>query len=102
MTDSDFIALVAAEISRAKTPATAARNAYRVCCAYADQQGMSLREVQLIKPWAPRCYGTDGSWYVSFEAGPYEWAVVASLNVDTKGKVLAEPYYNFDLCFSKV
>jgi hypothetical protein len=39
---------------------------------------------------------------VAFEAGPYEWAIAASLSTDTKGKVLAEPYYSFDLCFSEV
>lgn len=102
MTDQDFIRAVAIAISKSVEPGTAACNVYRVCCEYAREHDMSLREVALRKPGEPRCYGTDGTWYVSFEAGPYEWAVAASLNVDTKGRVLAEPYYSFDLCFSPV
>lgn len=35
---------------------------------------------------------------VSFEAGPYEWAIVASDALGQVG-VFAEPYYSFDLCF---
>lgn len=100
MTDRDFIQTVARAIENAKTPMTAAQAVYRACCVYAHEHRMSLREVSLRKPGETRCYGTDDSWYVSFEAGPYQWAVAASLNVSPKGKVLAEPYYSFDLCFS--
>ena len=39
-----------------------------------------------------------GSWRVSYEAGPHEWAIVASEALCQVG-VFAEPYYSFDLCF---
>ena len=46
------------------------------------------------------CFAREerGGWRVSYEAGPFEWAIVASdalYQVD----VFAEPYYSFDLCF---
>lgn len=40
----------------------------------------------------------DGGYRVSFEAGPYSWAHVASEALCQCG-ILAEPYYSFDLCF---
>lgn len=39
----------------------------------------------------------DG-WRVSFEAGPYSWAHVASEALCQCG-IFAEPHYSFDLCF---
>lgn len=102
MTEQKFIELVAKMISSSKTPSGAAVKVYTICRIAAKAWGMKPDiEVQLRKPGELRCYGTDDSWYVSFEAGPHEWAVAASLNVSPKGKVLAEPYYSFDLCFSK-
>jgi hypothetical protein len=38
------------------------------------------------------------SMRVSWESGPYSWATVASEALCQIG-ILAEPYYNFDLCF---
>jgi hypothetical protein len=40
----------------------------------------------------------NGGWRVSFEAGPYAWAIVASEALCQCG-IFAEPYYSFDLCF---
>jgi hypothetical protein len=37
-------------------------------------------------------------WRVSFEAGPYQWAIVASEALAQLG-IFAEPHYSFDLCF---
>lgn len=103
MTEAEFIKAAARAISASTSPAMAAKRVHTICRVAAKAWGMKPDiEVALRKPGEPRCYGTDGTWYVSFEAGPYEWAVAASLNVDTKGKVLAEPYYSFDLCFSPV
>lgn len=42
--------------------------------------------------------GRNVSIRVSFEAGPYQWAIVASEALAQVG-VFAEPYYSFDLCF---
>lgn len=39
-----------------------------------------------------------GGWRVSWEAGPYSWAYVASEALGQVG-VFAEPHYNFDLVF---
>ncbi len=41
---------------------------------------------------------SDGHWRVSFEAGPYQWAIVASDALGQCG-IFAEPHYSFDLCF---
>lgn len=40
----------------------------------------------------------DKQWRVSWESGPYQWAIVASDALAQVG-ILAEPYYSFDLCF---
>ena len=102
MTEAQFIKAAADAISKATSPSNAARRVYAVCRKAAEAWGMKPDiEVALRRPGEAKCYGTDQSWYVTFEAGPYEWAVAASLNVDTRGKVLAEPYYSFDLSFSK-
>lgn len=39
-----------------------------------------------------------GGWRVSYESGPYAWAIVASEAL-CQLRVFAEPYYNFDLVF---
>lgn len=103
MTESEFIKRAAQAISIASTPRDAARRVYKVCVQAAKAWGMKPDiEVAIRKPGEPRHHSSTGCWSVVFEAGPYQWAVAASLNVDTKGKVLAEPYYSFDLCFSEV
>lgn len=101
MTEQKFIKAVADAIGKATDPEAAAKATYELCCKAAEAWGMKPEiEVGIRKPGEPRHHGDTGCWSVAFEAGPYEWAVAASLNVDTKGKVLAEPYYSFDLCFS--
>ena len=40
----------------------------------------------------------QGQWRVSWESGPYQWAIPASDALFQVG-ILAEPYYSFDLCF---
>ena len=103
MTEKEFIKAVANAISNAKTCEAAALNTYEVCCKAAEAWGMKPDiEVAIRKPGEPRHFPDPSCWMVCFEAGPYEWAVSASLSTDTKGKVLAEPYYSFDLCFSEV
>lgn len=103
MTESKFIKAVAKAISEAKSCEQAALNTFEVCCKAAEAWGMNPGiEVGIKKPGEPRHHSDEGCWCVTFEAGPYEWAVTASLSIDTKGKVLAEPYYSFDLCFSEV
>lgn len=103
MNEKAFIKAVAEAISKAETPAQAALETYDICCKAAEAWGMNPSiEVGIKKPGEPRHFADDSCYTVVFEAGPWEWAVTASLSVDTKGKVLAEPYYSFDLCFSEV
>jgi hypothetical protein len=102
MNEREFIKAISAAISKAATPAQAALDTYEVCCKAAESWGMNpLIEVGIKKPGEPRHFDDDSCYAVVFEAGPYEWAVAASLNVDTSSKVLAEPYYSFDLCFTE-
>ena len=42
--------------------------------------------------------GDSRFFRVSWESGPYQWAIVASDALGQVG-VFAEPYYSFDLCF---
>lgn len=53
-----------------------------------------------VHAWVPHRAGERGNcWGVSWEAGPYEWAISASfLIMDLTGR-LVEPHYSFDLCF---
>ena len=41
----------------------------------------------------------SGCWRVIWEAGPFEWAIVASLTFMMTNKWYTEPHYSFDLCF---
>lgn len=97
----DFSQRIARIISEHKTPAGAAKAVYRECRLFAAQVGMKPDiEVAIKKPGEPRHHDHTDCWSVVFEAGPYDWAVEASLNVG-KGAVYVEPYYSFDLNFYK-
>lgn len=48
---------------------------------------------------AERGYGRQ--WQVSWEAGPYEWGIVASMDFMFGNGWYTEPYYSFDLCFTE-
>ncbi len=101
MTESEFIKAAAGAISNAANPEQAARDTYETCRKAAEAWGMKPEiEVSIRAPGERRHHDHINCWSVSFEAGPYEWAIAASLSVNTRGKVLAEPYYSFDLCFS--
>ncbi len=101
MTERQFIKSVADAISKATDPEAAAKATYETCCKAAETWGMKPEiEVSIRAPGEPRHHGDIDCWSVAFEAGPYEWAVTASLSVSTRGDVLAEPYYSFDLCFT--
>jgi hypothetical protein len=102
MTGDQFMRKVAKAISNAETPEDAAKATFDLCCKAAEAWGMKPSiECSIKKPGEPRHHSDESCWCVTFEAGPYEWGVTASLSVSTKGKVLAEPYYSFDLCFSE-
>lgn len=95
---SAFANRIAKVIKEHKTPAGAAKAVYRECRLFALASGMNPDiEVSIKKPGEPRHHDNTGCWSVVFEAGPYEWAVEASM--EGGGKVYAEPYYSFDLNF---
>jgi hypothetical protein len=85
---AERVALAAAKRKSPKGRATAAYNAMR-----------DFAEAIGCKPDA-ECFmrSEHGGWRVSFEAGPYSWAMVASDALAQVG-IFAEPHYSFDLCF---
>lgn len=101
MTEDKFIEAVGKAIN-AETPEKAAKAVYKLCCDAAKAWGMDPKiEVGIRAPGEPRHHSETGCWSVAFEAGPYQWAIAASLSVPLPSKVLAEPYYSFDLCLYK-
>ena len=99
MTDTEFTELVATAIKTALTPHAAALAVHALCAAKAKAENMKPDiEVAIHSPGQERHHSHTNCWSVCFEAGPYDWAVDASLNA-FGGKVFAEPYYGFDLSF---
>ena len=102
MTDIEFITRVATAIETAVSPHAAALAVHALCVAKAKDEGMDPDiECAIRAPGEPRHHDQTNCWSVCFEAGPYDWAIDASLNVMFR-KVVAEPYYGFDLSFFEV
>lgn len=102
MRDTQFVALVATAIETAVSPHAAALAVHALCRAKATADGMKPDiECAIRAPGEPRHHEGIDCWSVCFEAGPYDWAVDASLNTMPR-KVVAEPYYGFDLSFYEV
>ena len=88
---ADLAEAVAKAAGRYKTAARQAKAVYEVICKAAAAEGMKPEIECYLRP-------ETGGYRVSFEAGPYSWAIVASEALSQCG-IFAEPYYNFDLCF---
>lgn len=102
MTDSEFTAAVAKAIKAAPSAMQAAVDVYALCVAKAQAEGMKPEiEVAIHRPGQDRHHSDNNCWGVCFEAGPYEWAIDASIDIG-QSRVLAEPYYGFDLSFYDV
>lgn len=98
MTEAEFIEEVRAAMRKAPSPRDAAHRVHAVCRKAATAWGMKPDiEVSLRSPVASKAHGGQRNWHVSFEAGPHDWAVEASMG--SGGKVWAEPYWGFDLYF---
>jgi hypothetical protein len=82
---------VARAVAKRKSPQGRAEAAYTAVCSFATAIGCDPERECFIRP-------EGNGWRVSFEAGPYSWAIVASDALAQVG-VFAEPYYSFDLCF---
>ena len=82
---------VALAANKRKSPKGRASAAYNAICRFAAETGCNP-EIE--------CFMRQerNGWRVSFEGGPYSWAIVASEALCQVG-IFAEPYYNFDLCF---
>jgi hypothetical protein len=82
---------VALAAAKRKSPKGRATAAYKAMCGFAADIGCKPEIECFMQP-------ERGGWRVSFEAGPFDWAVVASEALCQVG-IFAEPYYSFDLCF---
>lgn len=79
----------------------AANATYDVLKAVCAEQGMDPDiEVGIRSPDQNTGFPHGNNCHVvSWESGPFEWAIAASMcTPETFGK-LVEPYYSFDLCF---
>jgi hypothetical protein len=82
---------VALAASKRKSPKGRAKAAYDAMCQFAADTGCKPERECFMR-------AEHGGWRISYEAGPYQWAIVASAALGQLG-ILAEPYYSFDLCF---
>jgi hypothetical protein len=82
--------------SQYKTSGGAAMALYAAICELAESIGQKPElEVDI---WPPAHSG-ENCWRVSWEAGPFQWAIPASFEI-TGPFGYTEPYYSFDLCFT--
>ena len=88
---ADLAEAVAKAASKYKSAKGRAKAVHKVLCAAAAAEGLKP-EIECFVRQEP------GQWRVSWESGPYCWAIVASEAFCQCG-ILAEPHYNFDLCF---
>jgi len=83
-----------------KTKAGAAKGLYKALCKWCKALGMKPDiEIHIYTPEQTEARGYGKFWNVSFEAGPFEWAVHASLQMPHCKWGYCEPYYSFDLHF---
>lgn len=81
----------------AETMAKAVHRAVVQCAEFEGQR--AAVETTIRKPGETRHFADTTCWVVAWEAGPYEWAISASMLIgEITGKVV-EPFYSFDLCF---
>ena len=85
-----------------RTPQYAAKAVYRALYEYAEKCGMDPdMEVTIRNPKENFRFGGPHCWYVSFEAGDYQWAIGASFILANENWY-TEPFYSFDLLFNRV
>ena len=82
------------------TKSGAAKGLYKALCDWCRKVGMNPDyEVSIRSPKERKAQGYGENWHVSFEAGPFEWAVFASMQMPDCKWGYVEPYYRFDLDF---
>ena len=84
-----------------KTAKTAATRAYKFLRKKAAQYGMNPDcEVGISPPKSGHYPSKDDHvWWVTWESGPFEWAIAGSFAAMDGAGALVEPYYGFDLAF---
>ena len=91
---------VAVQALPAKNAESMAKAVYKVLCqASLDAGQKPSTEVMIRKPGEKRHFDDATCWCVAWEAGPYEWAIPASMVIGSASGKIVEPYYSFDLCF---
>ena len=96
---ADITRRLVAGAQRKRTAPTYAKALYDVLRALAKEQGQNPDiEVSIRAPGEPRHFGDTSCWNVCWEAGPYDWAIGASMELTHATRVVIEPYYGFDLC----
>ena len=93
------------DLSSHKTKAGAAKALYNHLCKCAKAEGQNPDMEVIIKtPEEAKTHGVGNCWWVSWEAGPYQWAIGFSLGgrgSNFEAGWYTEPYYGFDLCFTE-
>lgn len=81
-----------------KSPEEAAASFHAALAAYAAASGYVAENVHLWSPEVSAKRGYGACWMVTWEEGPFEWAVFMSMNLSGAWGY-TEPYHAFDLCF---
>jgi hypothetical protein len=82
-----------------KTPESAARALYEALKPHVVARGQNPEtELSLLSPDQTAETGYGKSWWVIWEAGPWEWSIPASFALHGDGW-WTEPYWGFDLQF---
>jgi hypothetical protein len=85
------------DLSKCKTQEEAAKKLYAAIRKHASDLGMDPdSEVHLYPPHETKERGYGEFWWLTWEAGPYNWAVATFVNGPWGH---CEPYYGFDLQF---
>jgi len=79
-----------------KTRAGAAKGLHKALCKWCGETGYGKPFIRT--PQENSDAGYEKCWHVSWEDGPYEWAIGASFQIEGPWG-FAEPYYSFDLDF---
>lgn len=93
-------AVAALAADQRTNPEQVARTVYKACRDFARETGMKPEiECDMRGPAEQRHIPKANGWTVVFEAGPYDWAIDASMEIIALTGLSVEPYYGFDLTF---
>lgn len=81
-----------------KTPQEAASAFFDALDTFATAAGYPEGSVGLWEPQDAEARGYGHNWMVTWEDGPYQWAINMSFQMTGPGWY-TEPYHSFDLCF---